>query len=46
MNNSKGGFIMALNLEVVGSKMGPIEFNYDTDRVILYALGVGQTECH
>ena len=32
---------MALNLGAIGKKTAPIEFNYDEDMVILYALGIG-----
>ncbi len=32
---------MALNLEVIGKKMGPSTFAYNEDTVILYALGIG-----
>ncbi len=33
---------MALNIDVVGKQSEPVEFNYDNDRVILYALGAGE----
>ncbi len=32
---------MALNLEVIGKKMGPSTFTYNEDTAILYALGIG-----
>lgn len=32
---------MALNLDVIGKKFGPITYSYNQDDVILYALGVG-----
>jgi len=32
---------MALNLDIVGKKLGPVSFSYDKDTVILYALGIG-----
>jgi acyl dehydratase len=32
---------MALNLDIVGKKTDPLPFTYDTDKVILYALGIG-----
>jgi acyl dehydratase len=35
------GETMALNLEVIGKKTGPSTFTYNTDTVILYALGIG-----
>ncbi|MBW1803110.1 MAG: hypothetical protein JRJ85_20550, partial [Deltaproteobacteria bacterium] len=33
--------MMALDLEVIGKKVGPVPFNYNEDTVILYALGIG-----
>jgi acyl dehydratase len=32
---------MALNLEAIGKEVEPTTFEYDQDRVILYALGIG-----
>jgi len=32
---------MALNLDVIGNKIGPVPFTYGPDMVILYALGIG-----
>lgn len=32
---------MVLNLDAVGTVLGPETFEYDEDRVILYALGIG-----
>ncbi len=32
---------MALNLDVIGKKIGPVPFTYGPDTVILYALGIG-----
>ena len=32
---------MALNLESIGKEVEPTMFEYDQDRVILYALGIG-----
>ena len=32
---------MALNLDAVGTVLGPASFEYDEDDVILYALGIG-----
>jgi len=32
---------LALNLDMVGKKIGPIPFTYNEDTIILYALGIG-----
>jgi acyl dehydratase len=32
---------MALNLDLIGKKIGPVPFTYGPDTVILYALGIG-----
>jgi len=32
---------MALNLDVIGKRIGPVPFTYTQDTVILYALGIG-----
>ena len=32
---------MALNLDLIGKKIGPIPFTYGRDTVILYAIGIG-----
>ncbi len=32
---------MALNLDVIGNKIGPVPFTYGPDMLILYALGIG-----
>ena len=32
---------MALNLKMIGKKVGPIRIEYDENKVIIYALGIG-----
>jgi acyl dehydratase len=32
---------MTLNLDIIGKKLEPVQFAYDHDSVILYALGIG-----
>ena len=32
---------MALNLDLIGKKIGPVPFTYGPDTAILYALGIG-----
>ena len=32
---------MALNMDAIGKKIGPLRKNYDWKDVVLYALGVG-----
>jgi len=35
------GFVMALNLNAIGEKIGPVERTYSWRDIVLYALGVG-----